>query len=190
MSDTSASRRLLAFAPLLVFAALIAVIFLTLSSGGARNENFASGLIGKPAPAFELPTLDGKTTITPETYKGRRYLVNFFASWCVPCRYEHPMLMELKEHGVTIVGVAYKDAPEKTQAFLAQFGDPFAAVGQDPSGRLGIELGIAGVPETFVIDENGVILALHRGPLDETVVRKTILPALTAADQPAPASAQ
>lgn len=187
MSDGS-PRRLLAFAPLLVFAALIAVIFLTLSSGGARNENFASGLVGKPAPAFELPTLDGKATITPETFKGRRYLVNFFASWCVPCRYEHPLLVEMKQRGVTIVGVAYKDAPAKTDAFITQLGNPYAAIGQDPNGRLGIELGIAGVPETFVIDENGVILALHRGPLDETVLRKTILPALTA--EPARASAQ
>jgi cytochrome c biogenesis protein CcmG, thiol:disulfide interchange protein DsbE len=178
MSGAPASRRLLAFAPLLLFVALIAVIFLTLSSGGARNDNFASGLVGKPAPAFELPTLDGKATITAETFKGRRYLVNFFASWCVPCRYEHPLLVELKARGVTVVGVAYKDAPEKTQAFLAQLGDPYAAIGQDPTGRLGIELGIAGVPETFVIDENGVIVALHRGPIDETVLRDKIAPAL------------
>jgi len=180
MSETSASRRLLGFAPLLVFVALIAVIWLTLSGGGARNENFASGLVGKPAPAFELPTLDGKGAITPATYKGRRYLVNFFASWCVPCRYEHPLLVDLKARGVTIVGVAYKDAPAKTQAFLAQLGDPYAAIGQDPDGRLGLELGIAGVPETFVIDEDGVILALHRGPLDEDVLREKILPALEA----------
>jgi DsbE subfamily thiol:disulfide oxidoreductase len=172
------TKRLAGFAPFAVFTALLVVIWVTLASGGARNENFVTGLLGKPAPAFSLPALGQGPPITPATYAGERYLVNFFASWCTPCRYEHPWLMELDAAGVTIVGVAYKDAPEKARAFLARDGDPYAVVGLDPTGRLGIELGIAGVPETFVIDENGVILALHRGPITEDVLRKKILPAL------------
>ena len=86
--------------------------------------------------------------------------------------------MELKARGIPVVGVAYKDAPEKTAAFLARDGDPFAAVGQDPSGRFGLEMGIEGVPETFIVDEKGSIIALHRGPLTEDVMRDKIRPAL------------
>ncbi len=172
------ARRLMAFAPFIAFAALLAVVWVTLSSGGARNENFKTGMLGKPVPAFELAPLREGAPITPATFRGKRYLVNFFASWCVPCRYEHPWLVDLKTRGVIVIGVAYKDAPEKTEAFLQREGDPFAAIGQDPTGRLGLELGIAGGPETFVIDENGAILALHRGPLTEDVMREKILPAL------------
>ena len=171
-------KRLLAFAPFVAFAALLVIVWVTLSSGGARNENFETGMLGKPVPAFELAPLRDGPAITPATFTGKRYLVNFFASWCVPCRYEHPWLMDLKNRGVIVVGVAYKDAPEKTEAFLQREGDPFAAIGQDPTGRLGLELGIAGVPETFVIDADGTILALHRGPVTEDVMREKILPAL------------
>lgn len=171
-------KRVWAFAPFGVFAALLVIVWVTLSSGGARNDNFATGLLGRPVPAFELAQLKGGPPITPETFKGRRYLVNFFASWCVPCRYEHPWLIDLKGRGVTVVGVAYKDAADKTEAFLARDGDPYAAIGQDPTGRLGLQLGIAGVPETFVINDDGTILALHRGPITEEVMRDKILPAL------------
>jgi cytochrome c biogenesis protein CcmG, thiol:disulfide interchange protein DsbE len=170
--------RFWAFAPIVAFAALVAIVWITLSSGGARNENFATGMLGKPVPAFELAPLRDGAPITPATFKGKRYLVNFFASWCGPCRYEHPYLVDLKARGVSVVGIAYKDAPEKTEAFLQREGDPYAAIGQDPTGRFGLELGIAGVPETFVIDENGVILALHRGPIDDAVMREKILPSL------------
>lgn len=180
MSDTppQMGKRLWAFAPVGVFAALLAIVWITLSSGGARNENFATGMLGKPVPAFELAPLDGGAPITPATFTGKRYLVNFFASWCVPCRYEHPLLVSLKARGITVLGIAYKDAPESTKAFLQREGDPYASIGQDPTGRLGLELGIAGVPETFVIDENGKILALHRGPITDKVMAEKILPAL------------
>lgn len=171
------ARRLWALAPIILLVGLIVAALVALSGGG-RDDKFASGLIGKPVPAYELAPLGDGAPVTPATFRGKRHLVNFFASWCVPCRYEHPLLMELKGRGVPIVGVAYKDAPEKTRAFIAAEGDPFAAIGQDPTGRLGIELGISGVPETFVIDEAGVIVALHRGPLDEKAMRATILPAL------------
>lgn len=170
-------RRLLAFTPFFVFAGLLVVVWVTLASGGARNDA-TQGLLGREAPAYVLAPLTGETPVTSAAYEGRRYVVNFFASWCVPCRYEHPWLMDLKARGVPIVGVAYKDAPEKTAAFLARDGDPYAAVGQDPAGRFGLELGIEGVPETFVIDSDGTIIALHRGPITEEVMRDRILPAL------------
>jgi cytochrome c biogenesis protein CcmG, thiol:disulfide interchange protein DsbE len=176
--EPSVGKRLLAFAPFAAFIGVIVIVWLTLSSGGARNESFETGMLGKSLPAFELAPLREGAPITPARFTGKRYLVNFFASWCGPCRYEHPWLVELKNRGVIVVGVAYKDAPEKTEAFLRSLGDPYAAIGQDPTGRFGLELGIAGVPETFVIDENGKILALHRGPITEDVLRDKLLPAL------------
>lgn len=171
-------KRLMAFAPFLLFAGLLVVIWMTLASGGARKDPTSNGLLGRAAPAYALAPLTGETPVTPAAFKGKRYVVNFFASWCVPCRYEHPWLMDLKARGVPVVGVAYKDAPEKTAAFLARDGDPYAAVGQDPAGRFGLELGIEGVPETFVIDADGTIIALYRGPITEEVMRDRILPAL------------
>ena len=93
-------------------------------------------------------------------------LVNFFASWCAPCEIEHPQLMALQAQGVTIIGVAYKDAPANTQAFLSRLGDPFAARLIDRDGRAGIEFGVTGVPETFVIGSDGMVLAKHTGPLE------------------------
>jgi len=167
----------MALAPFFAFAGILVAVWVTLASGGARNDS-TPGLIGRAAPAYELPALAGETPVTPAAFAGKRYVVNFFASWCVPCRYEHPWLMDLKARGVAIVGVAYKDAPEKTAAFLARDGDPYAAIGQDPAGRFGLELGIEGVPETFVIDNDGTIIAVHRGPVTEEVMRDRILPAL------------
>ncbi len=171
-------KRLWAFAPFLAFAGLLALAWITLGSGGARKDADNAGLLGRAVPAYALTPLTGNAPVTPAAFKGQRYVVNFFASWCVPCRYEHPWLMDLKARGVPIVGVAYKDAPEKTSAFLARDGDPYAAVGQDPAGRFGLELGIEGVPETFVIDDDGTIIAAHRGPITEEVMRDRILPAL------------
>ncbi|MBL8559341.1 MAG: DsbE family thiol:disulfide interchange protein [Hyphomonadaceae bacterium] len=173
----TASKRMAAFAPILIFAALLAIVALTLASGGARKES-SEGLVGRVLPAYALAPLSGEAPVTQATFAGRRHVVNFFASWCVPCRYEHPLLMDLKARGVPVLGVAYKDAPEKTSAFLARDGDPYAAIGQDPAGRFGLELGIEGVPETFVIDADGTIIALHRGPITEEVMRDRILPAL------------
>jgi cytochrome c biogenesis protein CcmG/thiol:disulfide interchange protein DsbE len=92
-------------------------------------------------------------------------LINVFASWCGPCRIEHPQLLRLKGEGVRVVGVAYKDKPAASQDFLARLGDPFAVVLTDPQGLAGIELGVSGVPETFAVDARGVIVAKHAGPM-------------------------
>ena len=114
-----------------------------------------------------LPTLADGLPDTLSDPGGRPYLVNVFASWCAPCEIEAPILVELKARGVRIVGVAYKDDPEKTRAFLGRTGDPFARVLVDQEGRAGIELGISGVPETYLVDGSGRILDKISAPLTE-----------------------
>lgn len=123
-------------------------------------------MVGKPVPALTLPTLtEGTPTPVRQALGGEVALVNFFASWCAPCEVEHPTLMALKGRGVRIVGIAYKDAPPQTQAFLTRLGDPFAARLVDRDGAAGIEFGVTGVPETYLVGADGVILAKHTGPL-------------------------
>ncbi|MBY0564625.1 MAG: DsbE family thiol:disulfide interchange protein [Hyphomonadaceae bacterium] len=170
-------KRVLAFLPLIALAALVAVSAFLLLRGGER-ESFASGMVDRPAPTYAVTRLGGGDLVTSDAMRGRPYIINIFASWCTPCRAEHPVLMALEERGVAIVGVAYKDEAEDTQRFLDELGDPFAVVGMDPDGRLGLELGVTGAPETFVVDRDGVIRAVHRGPLTPDVVERTILPAL------------
>lgn len=166
-----------AFAPLAALGLLVIVGAFLLLRGGER-ETFSSGLIGRQAPAYTLDALGGGDPVTSEARAGRVYVINLFASWCAPCRVEHPQLMALQASGVEIVGVAYKDRPENTARFLEQLGNPFDAVGLDPSGRYGLELGVMGVPETFVIGPDGEVRAVHRGPLTEKDVREVIMPAL------------
>lgn len=170
-------KRVQALAPLLVLAAIvsIAVILLTRAS---PPHTVSAGQIGRAAPAYALARLDEAGTLTHRAFAGRAHLINVFASWCTPCRAEHPVLMALKADGVEILGVAYKDDPSATTRFLGQLGDPFSVVGLDPEGRFGLELGITGVPETFVIGADGSVRAVHRGPLTADVVEQTILPAL------------
>ena len=105
-------------------------------------------------------------------------LVNFWASWCAPCRAEHPLLSELAAEGVPVLGINYKDEPDKALAFLGELGDPFARVGADASGRTGLDWGLYGVPETFVVDEAGTILLRHAGPLTPDVLEDRLRPLL------------
>lgn len=171
--------RLIAFVPLAALIILIAVGAFLLTREGER-EQFTAGMVGRPAPAFALERLDGGEALTSDEMRGRAYVVNLFASWCTPCRAEHPQLMALRRQGVEIVGIAYKDRREASVAFLTELGDPFSAAAMDPEGRFGLELGITGVPETFVIGPDGVIRAAYRGPLTEEAVSEEILPALRA----------
>lgn len=122
-------------------------------------------LVGKPTPDLVLPSLDdGRPVRLREAAKGP-ILINIFASWCAPCEIEQPVLVAMKTHGIPLVGVAYKDAPDNTKAFLARLGDPYATRLVDRDGRAGIELGVTGVPETYLVGADGVIVAKHTGPL-------------------------
>lgn len=172
-------NRLLAFVPILALLAVVAVgAFLLLRDDGGAREKFTTGMVGRPAPAYALARLGGGEPVVSDALRGRAHLVNVFASWCTPCRAEHPQLMQLRESGVEIVGVAYKDKPADTARFIAELGDPFSAVGIDRDGRLGLQFGATGAPETYVIGADGTVRAAYRGPLTPRVVESVILPAL------------
>ena len=171
--------RWIAFVPLAALVALIAVAVFLLTSN-AEREQFTQGMVGQPAPSYALARLDSGELLTSDDMRGRAYVMNLFASWCTPCRAEHPQLMAMRRRGVEIIGVAYKDRREASIAFLVELGDPFSDVGMDPEGRLGLELGVTGVPETFVIGPDGVIRAAYRGPVTDEAIEEVILPALRA----------
>ena len=157
-------KRWLAFTPLVVLA-LLALLF----AGYALKRDpkvSPHAMVGKPMPALTLPELSsGQPTALKDITQGGPVLINFFASWCAPCEIEHPQLMALNAQGVKVIGVAYKDAPPNTQAFLTRLGDPFAARLVDRDGAAGLEFGVTGVPETYLVGSDGVILAKHTGPL-------------------------
>lgn len=157
-------NRLLAFLPL---AALLALGLLFGLYALKRDPQIQpDALVGKPLPDLVLPALDsGRPQALRQVAQPAPTLVNIFASWCAPCEIEHPVLVDLQKQGVRIVGVAYKDAPENTKAFIGRLGDPYAERLVDRDGRAGIELGVTGVPETYVVGADGTILAKHTGPL-------------------------
>jgi cytochrome c biogenesis protein CcmG/thiol:disulfide interchange protein DsbE len=169
-------RRLLYLIPVIVFAA----VGIGLAVGLTRDPStLPSVLIDRPVPTFELPALEGRADgLTSEDLKGQVSLVNVFASWCVPCRVEHPVLMKLAESGVAIYGINYKDPPDQAAAWLAELGDPFEKIGADRNGRVGIEWGVYGVPETFVVDAEGRIRHRHVGPIQARDLERTLLPIL------------
>lgn len=176
-------RRLIALLPLAVFLAL-AALFLVRLGGGGDPSLVPSALIGRPVPANILPPIeglirDGKPLpgIAPETFAGKVTLVNVWGSWCVPCRDEAPMLMQVsKDSRIQVVGINYKDRPEDALRFLTQYGNPFAAIGTDPNGRAGIEWGVYGVPETFVVGRDGRIAYKLIGPITPDNVRQVLKP--------------
>jgi len=163
--------------PVLLFAAV--GVFLALGLG-RDPQTLPSVLIDKPAPAFALPPLPGRDErgFSSADLGGRPMLVNVFASWCVPCRIEHPVLDQLAREGVTIHAINYKDAPEDALAFLRALGDPFSRIGADRQGRAAIDWGVYGVPETFVIDRDGRIRYRHVGPLQPRDLERTVRPLL------------
>jgi cytochrome c biogenesis protein CcmG, thiol:disulfide interchange protein DsbE len=179
--------RWLLFVPVVAFVALAALFFLRLYAGEASL--LPSALIGRPVPQFNLPPLAG--TQTPglsdaDLRQGRVSLVNVFASWCVPCHTEHPVLMEIArdpqfKDRVVLFGLAYKDEPENTRRFLGQGGNPFARIGVDTSGRTGIDFGVYGVPETYVIKGDGTIAYRFVGPVSDEALRQVLLPQIIAA---------
>jgi cytochrome c biogenesis protein CcmG/thiol:disulfide interchange protein DsbE len=163
--------------PLGVFILLVAVLAIGLR---LDPRYVPSPLIDKPLPAFELPDLDSQATmVTATDLAGKARLLNVWASWCVACRVEHPLLIELANSGkASIVGLNYKDERTDALAWLARHGDPYERTVFDRAGRLGLDLGVYGVPETFVIDRGGVIRYKQVGPITEEALQSVILPML------------
>jgi cytochrome c biogenesis protein CcmG/thiol:disulfide interchange protein DsbE len=167
-------------APPLVFAAFVGLA----AVGMFRDdpEALPSARAGEQAPAVVLTDLGGKPMFDDASLRdGEVKLVNYWASWCAPCRVEHPNLDLLREEGVTIYGVNYKDDPEKAIGFLEELGNPYAALGADPEGRMALDWGVYGVPETYVVDGEGVILLRVAGPVTQRVMDQTLRPAIEAA---------
>jgi cytochrome c biogenesis protein CcmG/thiol:disulfide interchange protein DsbE len=171
-------RKLLALLPLAVFLVLAMIFFSRLLSGGDIGA-VPSALIGAPAPQTNLPPVDGLGLpgLDSAAFAGKVTLVNVWASWCAPCRQEHPVLMALaQDKRFQIAGLNYKDEPENARRFLGDLGNPFALVGADQKGRTAIDWGVYGVPETFVVGHDGKILYKHVGPLDEESAAKLLMP--------------
>ncbi len=157
-------KRWMALIPLALLAVLVVVSVSRLTSTDPAPATFASPT--RPAPDVAAPALAGGDPVSIASLRGRPVLVNFWATWCTPCRAEHPLLVALKQEGVEIVGVLHKDKPELANELLARDGDPFDRVMLDPVGDVSIAFGISGVPETFLVDAQGMIVRSLRGPLD------------------------
>jgi cytochrome c biogenesis protein CcmG, thiol:disulfide interchange protein DsbE len=190
-SGTHPARRgLLMLLPLIVFAGLAVLFWLKLGDGDPSR--IPSALIGHPAPQTTLPPLEGLTVdgtqvpgLDPAMFKGKVSIVNVWASWCVPCHDEAPLLTELgKDKRLQLVGINYKDAPDNARRFLGRYGNPFSVVGVDGNGRAAIDWGVYGVPETFIVGREGKIVYKLVGPITpdnlDSVVRAEIDKAMKA----------
>jgi cytochrome c biogenesis protein CcmG/thiol:disulfide interchange protein DsbE len=172
------------FVPLALFVALAGYFGVALFSGRDPRE-LPSALIDRPMPEFVLPGLSGGGEVTAAGLRGGVVVVNFFASWCAPCRVEHPLLLRLaRQERVHVVGIAYKDRPEDSRRFLAELGDPYRGVGVDRDGRAGIDFGLYGVPETYVVDRAGHIRKRFVGPLTPALLERELLPLVRALERP------
>ena len=190
-SRASSPRRLWLMAlPLVAFAALAALFWFGLQAGDPSR--IPSALIGRPAPQTALPALEGLVAngspvpgLDPKTFKGKVSLVNVWASWCVPCHDEAPLLTQLgQDKRLQLVGINYKDSPDNARRFLGRYGNPFGIVGVDGNGRAAIEWGVYGVPETFIVGRDGTIVYKLVGPVTpeniDTVLKAEIDKALAA----------
>ena len=178
MSAVEANRRkgrLVTVLPVAIFALIGAGFYWGLFNG---NDTLPSPLIGKAVPEFDLPPIEGRTDgLSTADLKGQVSIVNVWASWCVPCRVEMPLLNELAARDeVAIYGINYKDRPEEALGFLDELGDPYTRIGADRNGRVSIDWGVYGLPETFVIDAEGRIAYKHIGPFDRRSLEEDILP--------------
>ena len=171
--------------PLLIFAMLAGLFWYALQGGDPSR--LPSALIGKPVPDFTLPPIEGlsaDTKLVPgfasaDLAQGEPTIVNVFASWCVECQAEHPLLLALaQEPGIRLYGIDYKDDQASARRFLGRYGNPYARVGADSSGRVAIDFGVYGVPETYVITPDGRIAFRQVGPLSETIIKEKLLPLL------------
>lgn len=181
--------RLIVVVPVILFVGLAIVFAFSLKS--ADPSRLPSALLGKPVPEFDFAALEGLMrdgspvpgVAARDLANGEVTVVNFWASWCVPCVQEHPLLVELAQRGVKIVGINYKDPAPGGRRFLGRYGNPFEAVGTDPTGRGAIEWGVYGMPETFVVGKDGRIAYKHVGPLTAELLVGKILPAVEQARQ-------
>ena len=190
--DTAPRRRSwLMVLPLIAFAALAAIFWIQLGNGDPSK--IPSALIGHPAPQTPLPPLQGLATnggkpvpgLDPAMFKGKVSVVNVWASWCIPCHDEAPLLIELgRDKRLQLIGINYKDAPDKARGFLGRYGNPYGIVGVDGNGRAAIEWGVYGVPETFIVGREGTIVYKMVGPVTvdniDTVLKVEIEKALKA----------
>jgi len=170
------SDRLKLFLPL-IFVALIAVPFVVvLRDKGYDPQDLPSALIDKPVPEFSLPKLGSDEQLTSAGLKGEPALLNVWATWCPSCRAEYPYLIKLAQQGVAIYGLDYKDDPTEAQKWITELGDPYRFNIVDREGTLGLDLGVYGAPETYLIDAAGIIRAKHVGVVDESVWREKLQP--------------
>ena len=194
-------KRWLAVIPLVGIVALVVfgamrlgdVAGRSLADGKAATEYRPSALVGQPIPETVLPMLTGDKAgpgvLDLKTAGvGKPMLVNVFASWCAPCRIEHPKLLQLKQRGIAVVGVAYKDEPVATRAFLDELGDPYSMVLVDREGRAGLDLGITGAPETFAVDAMGKVVAKASAPLVNQAEIDRLVAAIQAPPRPLPSA--
>jgi cytochrome c biogenesis protein CcmG/thiol:disulfide interchange protein DsbE len=175
--------KLIYLLPLGLFLSLALIFLLRLESGGDPSA-IPSALVGQPAPPFDLPALEGAGVpgLARADLDGQVTVVNIFASWCGPCRVEHPQLVALaKDARIRVVGIDYKDQPANALRFLNELGNPFAAIGVDTRGRIAIDWGVYGVPETFVVDRAGIIRFKFIGPLSAETVEGALMPVIEAA---------
>ncbi len=188
-AEPTRARLWLVLIPAVVFAGLALLFWRGLSG---KPSEIPSALIGKPVPAFTLPAvpeLGVKGFGASDLRNGKVSVVNVWASWCAPCRIEHPLLVELaKRPDITLLGINYKDEPENAVRFLGTLGQPFTAVGMDRDGRAAVDWGVYGVPETFVVDGQGVIRYKHIGPLTPEAVLGTLAAEIEKAKAPLPGS--
>ena len=172
-------KRLFFLIPVVIFLGLAGLLYAGLFQG--PPSELPSPLVGKAAPGIALPALDAQATnfTREELGQGRPIIINFWASWCAPCRIEHATLERLSQRqGIVLYGVDYKDTPEKAREFLTELGNPFGKINQDTEGRVSIDWGVTGVPETFGVAGTGIIRVHYAGPLTEEVLQRLILPAL------------
>lgn len=168
-------RKLALAVPIVVFVALGAVLAAGL---GLNPREIPSPLIGKPVPQFALPPVQGRTLgLAGTDLRGEPSIVNVFASWCVPCRQEHPIFMQIsRERLIPVHGLNYKDRPQDAARWLDELGDPYTRTGADLDGRVAIDWGVYGVPETFIIDHDGRIVYKHIGPVTREWLDRTLRP--------------
>lgn len=164
-----------ALIPLGVFLAIAVLLGVGLT---INSDEVPSPLVGKPVPSFDVPTVrNPEQRFTPADMEGRVWLLNVWATWCTACRKEHDVLMAAaRDHGVPIVGLDYKDERAAAIDWLDRLGDPYVASPYDPEGKVGLDLGVYGVPETYIIDADGIIRHKHIGPISPAQLRDTILP--------------